>query len=133
MDIIRHLLSSSYLFNRYPGPFTSVLAYYLIGFIVFAMVFALFVKAKAKKGDILAKKTAQKLFSLAWTMGWIGIIFWTFRQINVFYLSAPIFWLIWLLVSIGWAALVFKYVIFVAPKRRKDIEQFKKKKDYLPQ
>jgi len=132
METIRHLLSVKYLFNQYPGAFTSVLAYYLLGGIILIMLVAVVLKMSAKKRDTFAQKSASKLFSLAWTMGWIGIILWIFRQINVFYLSAPIFWLIWLATGLFWGVFVFRYRFFIVPKRRAEIREAKSKKDYLP-
>jgi len=65
-------------------------------------------------------------------MGSIGIVLYIFRQINVFYLSAPIIVLIWAIVFVIWLMLVLKYLFFVAPKRRKDLMQETGKREYLP-
>jgi flagellar biosynthesis protein FliR len=73
-----------------------------------------------------------KFSSFAWTMGVIGLILYSFRQINVFYLSAPIFVLIWLVIAIIWLISVLNFWLRVAPKRRKEINQNAEKKYYMP-
>ena len=102
IDQIIHLLSPSYLFNKNLGAFQSNLAYIFAGFNIVLIIIAIICRRLAKKGDLFARKAAQKYGSFAWTMGAIGIILYVFRQINVFYISAPILVLIWAIVLIIW-------------------------------
>ncbi len=133
MGTLTHLLSPEYLFHRNLGPFTSVLAWYLFAGIILVMAAALIFRLKlAKSSDTLTRKTTRKLFSFSWTMGSIGLILWIFRQINAFYISAPIFWVIWLVVGAVWLGTVLNYAFRVAPRRRSEILANVGKKSYLP-
>lgn len=131
MDTLLHLLSPDYLFNKNHGPFTSDLAGVFLWFNVALIVFVVLVKWFAKKGDIFAKKSASKFSSLGWTMGLIGIILYGFRQINVLYLSAPVFILIWAIIVIVWLILALNYQFRTAPKRRKQVSRESGNRDYL--
>ena len=99
IDTILHLLSPAYLFNKNLGEFTSDLAVVYISFNVGLIVLAILIPRLAKKGDLFANKASSKFKSFAWTMGAFGIILYIFRQINIFYLSAPILILVWLIIS----------------------------------
>jgi len=132
IEQIIHLLSVEYLFNRSLGPFQSNLAYIFVGFNVLLILIAIISRRLVKNKDLFARKSAKKYGTLAWSMGSIGIVLYIFRQINVFYLSAPIIVLIWAIVFVIWLMLVLKYLFFVAPKRRKDLMQETGKREYLP-
>lgn len=133
MQTLFRLLSPEYLFHRNLGPFTSVLAWYLLAGIVAIMAVAFVFRLKlAKNKDSLSRKTAQKFFNLTWTMGSLGLILWIFRQINAFYISAPILWLIWLLAGAVWLGVVLNYVFRIVPRRRQEIMRETGKKSYLP-
>ncbi|MBI1961487.1 MAG: hypothetical protein HYS45_02180 [Parcubacteria group bacterium] len=130
MATILHLLSAAYLFNRNPGPFTSDLATVFLAANIALIAVAVIVRLSARKGDIFAKKAAAKYSSFAWTMGLIGIILYSLRQINTLYLSAPVFILIWGIASIFWLMLALNYRIRVVPKRRDAISREAGKWDY---
>ncbi|MAG29066.1 hypothetical protein CL632_02890 [bacterium] len=132
MDTILHLLSPAYLFNRNLGPYQSDLAYVFVGINIVLIIIAIISRRLAKKRDLFAQKAAHKFGSLAWTMGAIGIILYVFRQINVFYLSAPAFVLIWLIITGIWLILVLKYWLRTAPKRRKQVSGSTVKDEYMP-
>ncbi len=122
-----------YLFNRNLGPFTSKLAYLLLLGLFLAMFAAWFIKRKTvKDGDIFAKKASRRFFAAIWTMAIIGIFLWVFRQINVAYLSAPILFLVWFLITAVWLLLIAKYWFKVVPERRGKISGEVIKKQYLP-
>jgi len=131
MDQIIHLLSPTYLFHKSLGPYQSNLVYIFVGVCVLLIFIAIICRRLAKDKDLFAKKAAQKYGSFAWTMGAIGIILYIFRQINVFYLSAPILILIWGIVLIIWLILVLKYKFLIVPKRRKDLMQEQSKREYI--
>jgi len=131
MDILLHLLSPAYLFNKNHGSFTSNLADLFLWFNIIFLGLAVLVKFLAKKGDIFAKKSASKFSSLAWTMGLIGVILYGFRQINALYLSAPVFILIWGIILIVWLMLVLNYKFRTVPMRRKQVRRESNKRDYL--
>jgi hypothetical protein len=131
METILHLLSVRYLFARNLGPFTSDLAYIFLGINIFLIVTAIIISKLAKKRDLLAQKVAARYRNFAWTMGLIGIILYTFREINVLYLSAPIIILLWLIIAIIWFGFVLKYKLFVVPKRRSTIQSQESKQEYL--
>ena len=128
-----NLLSPGYLFQRNIGPFISPLASFFLLALVLGMLITLWLKVKfVKKKDIFAKKAARRLFSLVWTMGWIGIFLWLFRQINALYISAPIFLLIWAMISLVWLGMILNYWFRTVPRRRKQLNQETGKKLYLP-
>ena len=131
MDTLLHLLSPAYLFNKNHGPFTSNLASVFLWFNIGLLALAILVKWFAKKGGKFAKKTASKFGSLAWTMGLLGIILYSFRQINVLYLSAPVFILIWGIVVVMWLMLVLNYRFNTVPERRKQVSREQGDRDYL--
>ncbi|OJI06668.1 hypothetical protein BK004_02490 [bacterium CG10_46_32] len=131
MGTLVHLFSPSYLFNQNPGPFTSNIAFIFLGTSIVLILIALIIGFVVKKGDIFAKKASAKYSSLAWTMGLIGIILYTIRQINTFYLSAPILILIWGVIVIFWLILVLNYRIRVVPKRRETVSRESSKRSYL--
>lgn len=132
MNIILNFLSPAYLLNRSLGPSQSKIAYIFAGFCVLIIFFAVILSKLAKNKDLFAKKTAQKFSSFAWTMGLIGIILYTFRQINVLYLSAPVFVLIWGVALVVWLFFIIRYRIFIVPKRRKTLFEQGKKREYIP-
>ncbi len=125
-----HLLSAAYLFNRNPGPFTSDFGTVFLAANIVLIAVAAIVRAAARKGDIFSKKAAAKYSSFAWTMGLIGIILYSLRQINTLYLSSPVFILIWGIVSIFWLMLALNYRVRVVPKRREAISREAGKWDY---
>src|SRR3989338_4300606 len=120
MPTILHLLSPQYLFNRNLGPFTSSLGWFFVYGLVALILLAAIIKKLAKKRDKFAQKAARRFSALAWTMGLIGIILWAFRQINVFYLSAPILLVIWLVIVLVWLGFILRYILIKAPRRRKE-------------
>lgn len=131
--MITNLFSAGYLLNKGIGPFTSPLAWFFLAFLMVAMVGSWFFKKKiAKNKDIFTKKVSARLFVICWTMGWIGIILWIFRQINVLYLGAPIFLLIWAVISLIWLLFILNYWLRTVPKRRKRLFEEMKKRQYLP-
>lgn len=130
---IMNLFSPSYLFNKNLGPFTSSLAWIFVGLLGLGLLVTLWLRLKvAKNKDIFAKKAIKKLFTLVWTMGWIGIILWTFRQINAQFVSAPFLLLIWALISVVWLGFVLWYWLKIAPDRRKRLALEASRKQYLP-
>ncbi len=133
MDQVLNLFSVNYLFHKNLGPFTSSLALYLLLFLVFLMFSAFVFRLIAgKKNDSLNRKISKRFFNFTWTMGAIGIILWIFRQINVYFLSAPILWVFWLLAFVVWLLSFLNYVFRVVPNRRKEIQCQATKKNYLP-
>lgn len=130
---ILNLLSPDYLFQRNIGPFTSNLAWVFLGLLGLGLLVMLWLRLKvAKNKDIFTRKVIKKFFSLVWTMGWIGIILWTFRQIKAQYVSAPILLLIWALISAVWLGFVLRYWLKIVPGRRKRLALEASRKQYLP-
>lgn len=128
-----NFISPAYLFNKNLGPFTSALAWYFLGSLAAVMIAVWLIRQKALKNkDIFAKKAANKLFQSVWVIGWIIIVFWVFREINVMYLSAPV----WLLLSVAtglvWLMFVAYYWFKTVPKRRAQLGREGSKKRYLP-
>lgn len=132
MPALLHLLSPDYLFHKNLGPFTSSLAWFFVYGLVGLIVLAAIIKRQAKKRDKFSQKAAARFSALAWTMGLIGIILWAFRQINVFYLSAPVLLLVWLVTTLVWAAFIGHYLFIKAPRRRREIAAQNRKEVYLP-
>ncbi len=131
MSTILHLLSSQYLFNKNLGPFTSNLAWVFVYGLVGLIILAAILKKLAQKRDRFTQKALSRFSILAWTMGLIGIVLWSFRQINVFYLSAPILLLVWLLVALVWLGFIVHYLFIRAPRRRREIEAEARKREYF--
>lgn len=126
-------LDPAYLFNRNLGPFTTKLAWFVLLGMFLAMFVAWLLKKRAiKSGDIFSKKATRRLFVVIWTMAWIGVVLWVLRQINVAYLSAPILFLLWAIVSLIWLAFIAKYWFGVVPRRRSQLSFETIKKQYLP-
>ena len=132
MSTILQLFSPQYLFNRNLGPFTSNLAWVFVYGLVGLIILVIILKKLAKKRDKFAQKAAAKFSALAWTMGLVGIILWSFRQINVFYLSAPVLLLIWLIISLIWFCFILHYALVRAPRRRREIARQAQNRTYLP-
>lgn len=131
--MITNLFSASYLFNRSLGPFTSPVAWvFLVGLVLLMAGSWFFDKKIASKKDIFVKKASSRFFTFSWTMAWIGIVLWVFRQINVLYLGAPIFLLVWLIISLVWLGFILNYWFRIVPKRRQNLLEEKKKNKYLP-
>lgn len=130
MDTLLHLLSPSYLFHKNHGPFTSDLADVFLWANIGLVALAILVKVITRKGDRFAKKAAAKFTSCAWTMGAIGVILYAFRQINVLYLSAPVFILMWAMATAVWLVLVANYCLRVVPKRREAVARESETRDY---
>ena len=132
MATILHLLSANYLFHKSLGPFTSNMAWVFLGIVVFLMFAGLVTKRASKNRDLFSRKAARKFFAFSWTMGIIATLLVFFRQVGALYISAPIFLLIWLVIAIFWFMLVLRYVLVVAPGRRKALMEDEQKKKYLP-
>ncbi len=97
------------------------------------MLIVWFTKKKAlKTGDVFAKKAGRRLFVAIWTMAWIGVVLWVFRQINVAYLSMPVLFLLWLAIGLLWLGFIAKYWFTIVPKRRSQLSGEIIKKQYLP-
>lgn len=125
--------SPDYLFNKNLGPFTSNLAWYFLGGVLAAMAVTWLIRRKlVKNKDIFAKKAAKKLFQCVWVMGWITIVFWVLREINVMYLSAPVWLLLSATTGLIWLMFVAYYWLKTVPKRRAQLGQDGNKKRYLP-
>ncbi|MEK7164565.1 MAG: hypothetical protein AAB779_01325 [Patescibacteria group bacterium] len=126
-------IDPAYLFNRNLGPFTSKIAWVALLGMFLAMFVAWYLKKKAvKNGDIFSKKASRRFFVVVWTMAWIGVVLWFFRQINVAYLSAPILFLVWAIIGLVWLFFVAKYWFKVVPERRGQLSSETLKKQYLP-
>lgn len=130
---MKNFLSPGYLFNKNLGPFTSNLAWYFLGGVLAVMAATWLIRRKlVKNKDIFAKKAARKLWQSVWVMGWIIIVFWIFREINVMYLSAPVFLLASIATGLVWLMFVAYYWFKIVPKRRARLGQDGSKKRYLP-
>ena len=130
---VKNFLSPAYLLNRNLGPFTSGLAWLFLAGAVLVMALAWLIRYQlAKNRDIFAKKAAKRFFNLAWVMGWISVVLWTFREINVTYLSAPILLLAAGLIALIWLVFVLYYWLKVGPRRRAQLSQEKNRRRYLP-
>jgi len=130
-DTILHLLSPAYLFNRSLGPFRSDLAYIVLGLIIAGMLFSLIYRRICKKGDLFAKKVAHQVFNLALIMGFFGLLLLFVRQEGATYISAPIFLLIWAIITALWLIKIARYRFVVVPKRREQLSAEAQKKKYL--
>ena len=130
---VMNLFSPDYLFQRNLGPFTSNLAWFFLGLLGLGLLVTLWLRFKvAKNKDIFTKKVLKRFFTLVWTMGWVGIVLWTFRQVNAQYLSAPILLLIWALISAFWLVFVLRYWLKIVPDRRRRLALETSRKQYLP-
>ena len=132
MNELFHLFSPQYILNRNLGPFTSNLAWFFVYGLVGLIILAIILKKLAKKRDKFTKRAAAKYSALAWTMGMIGIILWAFRQINVFYLSAPVLLVVWLAIVLVWLGFILHYVFVRAPRRRREIARQAQNRIYSP-
>lgn len=97
--------------------------------IILAIVFKL-ISEKTKDG--LKIKGWRRFFHLLLTMGILGYVYLFFAWQDIPLLAGRFWLLIWLVTVLVWQAFILRYLFFVVPKLRRDIDQRRKFEKYLP-
>lgn len=135
MSDLSPLLTLQFWFNRRPPalePFFEQFFFYFFGaLVVLALIITVVVKKK-KKEDPLIARGFQKISSWCLTMGIFGlmIFFFAFERLPV--LSMRIWFLVWLIAAIVWAAFIAKFFIKKIPAEKKKIKEQDNLAKYLP-
>jgi hypothetical protein len=130
---LTHIFSINYLFDLSPEPLLPVFFKILVSFFGTLVVLG-FVASKLIKQNTYApvKKFFTKLYSFFLTLGILGLLYIFFRQQNVYFLSAPVWLLVWSIGALVWLGFVLKYYFSDRPEKMKLIDAESDKKKYLP-
>jgi len=127
---MKNLLTLSYWFNLRPETLVPYAQKTFIGLIVLFIVLALLIIIIKKRSGIY-RGFFKRLYSFFWSNALIGLVLFFFNYEVVPFFSAR-FWLgLWLLLMIAWLILILKKLKTI-PRQKKQLEQEKKLKQYLP-
>lgn len=127
---MKNLLTIDYWFNLAPETFVPLAQKLFIGFVILLAVAALAV-AIAKGRSSLYRGFFKRLYAFCLTNALIGLLLLFFNYESVPFLSAR-FWMgLWLLAMIGWMIPVVKGLMAI-PHKKKEMEQEKEMKKYIP-
>ena len=85
-----------------------------------------------KKRDKILAKGAQKVVYWAAVFIFLGALLYWFAYEGAAVLAARLWWLLWLLLALGWLALIIKYFIKDIPRQKKQQLKQEEFKKYLP-
>jgi len=127
---MKNLLTLNYWFNLRPETLVPYAQKIFIGLIALFIILALLVII-AKKRSGIYRGFFKRLYSFFWSNVLIGLILFFFNYEVVPFFSAR-FWLgLWLLLMIVWLFFILKKLRTI-PEQKKQLEQEKKLKQYLP-
>lgn len=132
LDLI-HIFSPSYLFNLQPGPILSFFLNVLLAFFGLMLVMALVMKKfVANNKNPRTKILLGKLRRLLLWLAIVGLLLLAARQLDINFLSAPFWLLLWLLGLFYWLGVIIYDFLTDAKDRAEEIKDFEQKKKYLP-
>ena len=129
-----NLFKLTYWFNPLPGPWVAEylkIVYAFFGLLVIIAMVAWWLASKNKE-DRLIMRFWGKVQHFGLTIGALGLLLAVIRQENIYFLSMPAWFLVLVLGAAVWLYYIVKYIIYVVPQRRKEIEERKLKEKYLP-
>jgi len=131
---IKNILTFNYWFNLSPGPFLPLalkILYIFFGLILIIGIASKFVSKKHKNYPPL-RNIYQKFYYYLTSMAVFGLILVFLRQQNVYFLSAPFWFIIWLVSALLWLFFIIRYITVKVPKVKEEIELKKEMDKYLP-
>ncbi|MCA9384813.1 MAG: hypothetical protein KC662_03835 [Candidatus Magasanikbacteria bacterium] len=109
MNFITPLFSLSFWFSYYATPFSpwvSKLILILLAVLALSSILLLLWKRQLK--DIVKRHAASRLATCGITSVIVGLLLWLMTYENIPFLSARIFWLLWLGIFGTWKAMIFR-------------------------
>ena len=109
MNFITPLFSLSFWFSYYATPFSpwvSKLILILLAVLALSSILLLLWKRQLK--DIVKRHAASRLATCGITSVVVGLLLWLMTYENIPFLSARIFWLLWLGIFGTWKVMIFR-------------------------
>ncbi|HPF95408.1 MAG TPA: hypothetical protein PLR08_02580 [bacterium] len=109
MNFITPLFSLSFWFSYYATPFSpwvSKLILILLAVLALSSILLLLWKRQLK--DIVKRHAASRLATCGITSVIVGLLLWLMTYENIPFLSARIFWLLWLGIFGTWKVMIFR-------------------------
>ena len=109
MNFITPLFSLSFWFSYYATPFSpwvSKLILILLAVLALSSILLLLWKRQLK--DIVKRHAASRLATCGITSVVVGLLLWLMTYENIPFLSARIFWLLWLGIFGFWKVMIFR-------------------------
>jgi len=132
-ELLASLLTFSYWFSYYPGPFVGSVYWLVVGFSGGATVvgIALSVVARWVK-DAGWRRVASRLSSLLLTVGILSLLSFFFTQTSTPLLGSRFWFLLWLVIGLLWLYFIVRYAFTVAPVERAERAKQHEYQKYLP-
>lgn len=127
-----NFLKSEYWFSQ-PSPAVKEVYWVWVGGLLILVAIGIFsLVAKMYLKDKTLNTFLDKLSSLGLTTGILGLIFFFFRQQNVFLLGYRMWFLLWGILFLVWAIKVLKYYFKRIPEIKSEQQERMRKQKYLP-
>ena len=129
------LFSAKFIFNPDLGPMSLGFARFFYGlfgiFLILALASHLITKQQEKQKNLPLLKLWRKLTTFFFSLGIVGILLLFLRQQQVYFLSMPLFWYLWLTGAIIWIIFILRWILTKMKAIQKEIEEKKEKEKYL--
>jgi len=133
MPDFQKFLNLNYYLNLQPEISSSSILVFLTVFSVMVLAgLAVNFLLKPKKNGDFRQKLGYKYYNFLLVMGMGGLVIAALRYEMIYFLSARIWLVLWLLAAIGWLLIIFKYQFQVAPRAAQQLEQRRQFQKYLP-
>ncbi len=132
MDLAR-LIDISYLFQSQPAegfswPFRIVLLVIFIG----ALVLAIYSGLRAKKTTSVIKRVWSKFQLWGWSAGLVGLLLFSFRELQAIYIGARVYILAWLIIIFIWFISILFFVRKSKATKEARVEKDEEYNKWLP-
>ena len=127
------LLTLSYWFEYYPGPFAGVLYWSVLGAAAGAVLIGLVLAFTTRVvKDAGWRRVAARLGNLLLTVGVLALLSFFFTQTSTPLLGSRFWFVLWLLIALSWLWFIMRYALTVAPQERAERAKQQEYQKYLP-
>lgn len=131
---LKNLFTLEYWFTLNPEPFLPVVLKILYVFFGLMIVCGIAAKIMSKKhaGYPPTRNLYEKFYYFLSSMGFVGLVLVFFRAVRAYFIGAPFWMLIWLIVLLVWLYFILRYAFVKMPKLKEEIEMKRELEKYLP-
>jgi hypothetical protein len=131
---LKNLFTLKYWFTLNPEPFLPVVLNILYVFFGLLIIGGIAAKIMSKKhaGYPPTRKVYEKFYYFLASLGFSGLILVFLRSIRAYFIGAPFWLLVWLIVFLVWLYFILRYIFIKAPKLKEEIEMRRELEKYLP-
>ena len=133
MPDFQKFLNPNYYLNLQPEISSSSILVFLTVFSAMVLAgLAVNFLLKSKKNGDFRQKLGYKYYNFLLVMGISGLVIAALRYEMIYFFSARIWMVLWLLAAIGWLLIILKYQFRVAPRAAQQLKQRRQFQKYLP-